>query len=150
MHVESVLNGLRASIEHQRMLAGDDPAVDDAVGSLLDALDPAVRLAALELAQQAAIEVGAQLSEHRVDVVLVDGDPNLRLAEVASQQSGEHPNEDLDARITLRLPPSLKRLIEDAANSDGGSVNAWVVDTLSKRATRSEPSGRRVTESFDL
>ena len=149
MHVESVLNGLRASLERQRTLAGEDPAVDDAVATLVDALDPALRLAALELAQQAAVEVDAQLSDRRVDVVMVDGDPSLRLAEVAPRESGEQ-TEELDARITLRLPPSLKRLIEDAATSDGGSVNGWVVDALNKRATRSETGSRHVTESFDL
>ena len=36
------------------------------------------------------------------------------------------------------------------ANSDGGSVNGWVVDALNKRATRSETGSRHMTESFDL
>ena len=60
------------------------------------------------------------------------------------------PQEEFDARITLRLPPSLKRLIEDSASVDGDSVNAWVVDALSKRAKRSVPGDKRVTQAFDL
>jgi uncharacterized protein (DUF1778 family) len=44
----------------------------------------------------------------------------------------------------------LKHLIEDAATTDGGSVNGWVVDALSRRAARPEGRGRRVTEGFDL
>ena len=51
---------------------------------------------------------------------------------------------DADAR------EALKRLIEDSATLDGDSVNAWVVDALSRRAKRPVEPGRRVTESFDL
>jgi uncharacterized protein (DUF1778 family) len=60
------------------------------------------------------------------------------------------PAEDFDARITLRLPPSLKQLIEDSAAIDGDSVNSWVVDALGKRAKRADRRGRRMTEAFDL
>ena len=60
-------------------------------------------------------------------------------------------NEDLDARITLRVPPSLKGLIEDAAETAGASVNSWVLDALSRRARKSDQGhGFRMTHSFDL
>lgn len=150
MRVQPILTGLHAALESQRTLAGGDAAVDDAVVWLTEALGPALRIAALELAQQAAVEVSAQLDDREVDVVVVDGDPNLRVTERASSSRSESPEEEFAARITLRLPPSLKNLIEEAASSDGGSVNGWVVDALSKRASRSEGRGRRVTEGFDL
>ncbi len=150
MRVQPVLTGLHAALESQRTLAGGDAAVDDAVDWLTEALGPALRIAALELAQQAAVEVSAQLDDREVDVVVVDGDPNLRVTDREAGSRSETPDEELAARITLRLPPSLKNLIEEAANSDGGSVNGWVVDALSKRASRSEGRGRRVTEGFDL
>ena len=57
--------------------------------------------------------------------------------------------EDLDARITLRLPPTLKQLIEDAAQTNGDSVNSWVIDTLGKRANQ-RGRGKHYNESFDL
>ncbi len=150
MQVQPVLNGLRASLESQRSLAGGDGAIDDAVAWLAEALGPALRIAALDFAQQAAAEVAAQLDDRTIDVVVVDGDPTLRVADAAPSASGESPSEEFDARITLRLPPSLKHLIEDAASTEGGSVNGWVVDALSKRAARPDGRGRRVTEGFDL
>ena len=150
MQVQPVLNGLRAALESQRSFAGGDAAIDDAVAWLTEALGPALRIAALDLAQQAAVEVAAQLDDRHIDVVVVDGDPTLRVSDAAPSGRGEAPSEDFDARITLRLPPSLKQLIEDAASTEGGSVNGWVVDALSKRASRPDGRGRRVTEGFDL
>lgn len=150
MQVQPVLNGLRAALESQRSLVGGDAAIDDAVGWLTEALAPALRIAALDLAQQAAVEVAAQLDDRDIDVVVVDGDPTLRVTEAAPSTRSEASSEEFDARITLRLPPSLKHLIEDAASTDGGSVNGWVVDALSKRAARPDGRGRRVTEGFDL
>ena len=149
MHVAPVVNGVRAALADHLALASGDPGVDAAGEHLIAALDPAIRQAALELAQQAAAEVAAQLPDRTVDVLLVDGEPSLRVTE-APKAAEPTPAEDFDARITLRLPPSLKRVIEDAATVDGDSVNAWVVDALSKRAKRSEGRGRRVTEGFDL
>ncbi len=149
MHVQPVLNGLRAALANQGALAGGDPAVDAAVAALIDALGPALHLAAFELAQQAAAELDAQLSDRTVEVVVADGDPALRVTEVGASQS-DVSSEEFDARITLRLPPSLKTLIENSATVDGDSVNAWVVDALSKRAKRGADRGRQMTDSFDL
>ena len=92
----------------------------------------------------------AQLPDRVVDLVLVDGDPSLRITEQPPRpESGT--TEDLDARITLRVTPTLKTLIEDAAETAGASVNGWVLDALAKRARKS-PSGQgfRSTHSFDL
>lgn len=149
MQVQPVLNSVRAALVGHGALAGGDPAVDAAVDALVDSLAPALRLAALELAQQAATEVGAQLGDRAVEVVVVDGDPSIRVSEAVPAPT-DATSEEFDARITLRLPPSLKRLIEDSANTDGDSVNSWVVDALSQRAARPAARGRRVTESFDL
>lgn len=149
MHVRPVIESVRASLVGHASLAGDDPSIDAAVAQLIDSLGSALQQAALELAQQAAAEVSAQLSDQAVDVVLVDGDPSLRVREDVG--GGAAPAaEEFDARITLRLPPSLKGLIEESANAGGDSVNAWVVDALTRRAHRAAPTGKRVTESFDL
>lgn len=149
MHVQPVINELRATLVNHGALAGGDPAVESAISSLVDALGPALQVAALELAQQAAAEVGAQLRDRTVDIVMSDGDPALRVSDAADSASAG-PSEDFDARMTLRLPPSLKSMIEDSAGIDGGSVNAWVVDALTKRAKRPADRSNRVTESFDL
>lgn len=150
MHLQPIIANLRATLTGHGALAGDDPALEAAVQQLADALDPAIRLAAMELVQQAAVEIGAQLSDRIVEVVISNGDPELRVVETKEPAASTSSAEEFDARITLRLPPSLKRIIEDSATVDGESVNQWVVETLSKRTKKTDPKGRRVTESFDL
>lgn len=151
MHVQPVINSVQAALAGHGGLASGDPSVEAAMAHLAEALGPALRVAAFELAQQAATEVGAQLADHTIDIVLIDGDPTLRVSEAKSAE--ERPaSEEFDARITLRLPPSLKELIEDAAGGRGESVNGWVVDVLSNRAAkaRSRTVGTTHTQSFDL
>jgi hypothetical protein len=150
MQLQPVVNSVQAALAGQGPLAGGDVAVEEAIDHLVRALGPAIRQAAMELAEQVAYEVRAQLPDRIVDVVLTDGDPTLRITE-APATADPSANEDLDARITLRIPPSLKTLIEDAAETAGASVNGWVLDALSKRA-RKTPQGHgfRTTHSFDL
>ena len=64
-------------------MAGGDVAVEEALDHLVAALGPAIRQAAMDLAEQAAVEVRAQLPDRSVDLVLADGDPSLRIAETA-------------------------------------------------------------------
>jgi uncharacterized protein (DUF1778 family) len=149
MHLQPVITNLRATLAGHAALAGEDAAVEAAMQQLTEALDAALRLAAMDLAQQAAAEVSAQLTDRAVEVVMSSGDPELRVVD-ARADAAPHSDEEFDARITLRLPPSLKRIIEDSAIIDGESVNQWVVEALSKRAKRNDPKGKRVTESFDL
>lgn len=150
MHVQPVINELAATLVGHAALASGDPAVETAITSLVDSLGPALHMAALQLAEQAAAEIGAQLEDRVVEVVMSDGDPSLRVSEAANNSSTAAQSEEFDARITLRLPPSLKSLIEDSATIDGDSVNSWVVDALSKRAKRPGGRNQRMTESFDL
>lgn len=149
MHLGPIVHTLQTTLATQAVLAGDDPAVEAAVGQVVAALRPALQAAAIELAEQAAAEVRAQLSDHTVDVVLTEGDPTLRVSD--SPEAERSPAaEDLDARITLRLTPTLKQLIEDAARTAGDSVNSWVLDALAKRAARPRRAGYHHNESFDL
>lgn len=131
-----------AALDTQLMLAGGDPALESAARTLMSSLAPATRQLALELAEQAAAEVGAQLPGHQVELVLREGEPFLAVR----PREGEPRSieEDYEARITLRLPPSLKTVVEEAAESAGDSINSYVVKTLS-RLSRAERPGRRVT-----
>ena len=149
MQVRPIINALQASLVSQAAVAGNDPAVEVAVQQLVQALGPALHTSAMEIAEQAAAEVRAQLPQHSVDVVLDGGDPVLRIGEATLPGDRRQTTEDLDARITLRLTPTLKQLIEDAAQNAGDSVNSWVVDALGKRA-RQRGSGKQYTDSFDL
>jgi len=150
MQVQPIINAVQATLTGQGSLAGGDCAVEEAIDHLVSALGPAIRQAAMELAEQAAVEVRAQLPDRTVDLVLTDGDPSLRISD-AAVTSEPLAAEDLDARITLRVPPSLKSLIEDAAETAGASVNSWVLDALSRRARKpANTQGFRMTHSFDL
>src|SRR3954469_13227809 len=122
MQIRPVINCVEATLVSQATIASSDPAVESAVTQLVAALGPALQLAAMEIAEQAAAEVRAQLTEHTVDLVLADGDPTLRVGERSGTREPRQ-FEELDARITLRLPPTLKQLIEDAAQQSGDSVN---------------------------
>lgn len=149
MHLTPVLTTLEAAVSTQLAVAGADQTMEAAASQLLAALEPALRQVGMELAQQAAEEVGAQLGDRTVEVVLVDGEPQLRV----SQPSGVDPTgleEDFDARLTLRLPPSLKGLVESAADETGDSINTWVVKTLTSGARKSTKVGRVVRGSFEL
>ena len=150
MQLQPIINEVQAALAGQGSLAGGDVAVEEALDHLVAALGPAIRQAAMDLAEQAACEVRAQLPDRTVDLVLADGDLSLRIAE-AAVSTESNTTEELDARITLRVPPSLKSLIENAAETAGASVNSWVLDALSRRARKPQHGqGFRMTHSFDL
>jgi hypothetical protein len=149
MQTSAVLNTLEASVEAQLALAGSsDPGVEAVGRAMLVALRPALKEAAFELANQAAEEVRAQLPGHRVDLTLNEGEPTLRIT--ADETAVHSSEEDFDARITLRLPPSIKDIVERAASDSGDSVNSWVVKALAGRAHNSRAARRRISETFDL
>lgn len=145
MDTASALARFEAALTDQLVVAGADPAVESAARSLQSALAPAARQLAFDLAEQAAIEVSAQLPDHQVEVVLSDGEPVLAVRGAAAPPPPQ-PDESYEARLTLRLPPSLKGIVEEVARGEGDSVNSWVVDALSGAANRgrADKGGRRV------
>jgi len=140
---KAALTRFEAAVTNQVALGGADPAVEAAVRALRYALGPAVRQLALELMEQAAVEVDAQLPHHRVDVVLRGGEPALEVR-TGGEEERRPAGEEYEARITLRLPPSLKSAIEGAARTAGESVNSYVVRNLSRSTARPERVGRRM------
>lgn len=148
MNLDAITTSVETALEAQLRFASD-PAVIEAGQALLTALTPALRDAGLQLARQAAEEVGAQMPDREVEVVLDGDDPALRVSGSDTQAADVDPS-DLDARITLRLPSNLKQLIEEAADLGGDSVNAYVVKTLSGSAKRPRTSGNTIKGRFDL
>jgi len=143
------LSKLEEAIMRQVGLSGDDAAVAAAAEAMLDVLDATVRQIVVDLAQQAANEVSAQLPDHEVEVVISDGEPELRVR--AFDPGGEVAPGSYEARLTLRLPDTVKELIEDAAADAGDSVNSWVVKTLSSRVrVRHGGKGRRISGTVEL
>jgi uncharacterized protein (DUF1778 family) len=138
---------IEAAVSQHILVAGGDPAVETAANMLLSALEPAIRQMAMELAEQAAAEVASQISGYEIDVVLSEGEPTLRVRSVEEEIS---LGDAMDARITLRLPPHLKEIIEQAADERGESLNTWVVKTISSRSgSQRRRRGRRVEGTIE-
>ncbi len=149
MNTTAAMAALEQAVAQQVMIGGDDPGIEAATRAVLAAIEPAMKQIALDLAQQAALEVGAQLSDHEVEVVLADGEPALRIRPT-EDDGGEITAGDYEARLTLRLPEVLKDLVEENAGQSGDSVNTWVVKTLSSKARKRTERGGKVTGSFEL
>jgi len=144
MDIDSLVHEVRRIAEGQLQVAGDDSALAEAGEVLLTALEPALRQAAFTLAEQAAAEVAAQLPDNTVDVVLSGGQPNLVVRR--TEDSVAINTEDLDARMTVRLPEDLKDDLEVAASELGDSVNMFVVKALAGSAQALKRSSRSTFE----
>jgi hypothetical protein len=110
-----------------------------AAGQLMVALDPAARIVLLDALVSAADELTTS-SDVVVDVRLRGREVELTLHHVVSPEAtapappappvAPAPPIDLDegtARVSLRLPETLKTRAEDAASNEGISLNTWLV-----------------------
>jgi hypothetical protein len=137
-HVESVREDLA------RIAAVGDESTARAAELLTVALEPALARRFQEALAEAALELSAQLERGRVELRIAGGDPELVYIPDPEAESVESGEEAFDARITLRLPESLKGRLEGAASAAGVSVNAWLVQTLTRLlAPRPTGSGGR-------
>ena len=149
MDISTVFTELETAVHRQLELTADDPDVTEAAAALISVLEPALRQAGTTLAEQAALEVGAQLPDYRVSLVISEGEPQLQVqpreVDVAITAGGN------EARLTLRLPESLKLLLEDAALDAGDSINSYVVNALASKAKPPKSGrGNRIKTSIDL
>jgi hypothetical protein len=97
---------------------------------------------------EAALELSGQLEEGRVEVRFAGSDPELVLVRDEAEPVLEATDEAYTARISLRLPESLKVRLEAAAANDGVSVNTWLVHALRhvepiRGVRRPSPGGTR-------
>ncbi|CAN5859541.1 toxin-antitoxin system HicB family antitoxin [soil metagenome] len=147
MRLDPIMTQIESAVEAQLRMMGSEAA--EAAMGFVDAFRPAIRAALLEAAQQSAAEVSAQLGDRRVDVHLTGGDPELVVSTSDENAHTAVDDDEMEARITLRLPGALKGVIEDAASSSGDSINSWVVETLRSSARR-KGRGTRVDETILL
>ncbi len=141
-HVEALLADL-----NEIAAVGDEDA-RQAAGRLAVALRSAAGLRFLDALTDAALELSAQLPAGHVEVRLAGHDPALVYVEDAPAAGPTPDEEGLTARITLRVPETLKAAVELAAARDGVSVNAWIVRALARSATAAptrRPPGSRLT-----
>jgi len=148
MDTSIAMTRLQAAVEQQVLVSGGDSETEAMASALLATLEPVIHRIALEFAEQAAAEVSAQLSSHDIDVVLSEGEPSLQVRSLS--ESADIGSESLDARITLRLPPTLKDQVEVAADEVGESVNSWLVRALGLQASeRGQRGSRRITGKIE-
>jgi HicB family len=126
---------------------GDD-AVAQAADRLIQALRGSAGMRLMETLGEAALEISAQLPQGHVEVRLAGPDPELVYVAGEEVEQPAAPAEDgLTARISLRLPESLKRELEAAAAREGVSLNSWLVRALQRGASPPvrRGGGRRLT-----
>ncbi|MGN6780476.1 MAG: toxin-antitoxin system HicB family antitoxin [Marmoricola sp.] len=120
--------------------AAGDADVRAAAERLLTALDPALRLSLMEVLSEAAAEitsamraggVEARLHGREIDFVLSAPAP----AAPTSPPQDEDGDEGELARLTVRVPETIKIRAEELAAKGGQSLNNWIVGAL-RRATR--------------
>ncbi len=152
-YVENLRHDLAAAAE-----AGG-PEAKAAAERLALALDPAVRLVLMDALSQAAAEITSELPAGSVDVRLRGREPEfvidvptmpMQPPTPPAPPAPPEPEVDLEeddsvARITLRLPESVKYKAEELAAKSGHSLNSWIVNVV-RTATRE----RAITVDVDL
>lgn len=146
MDTTSVISEVDAALAAQLQLGDGDPAVAAAGDALRLALGPALRQGAMNLAGQAVAEVAAQLPDLVVELVVADSEPSIVVRQSASMTA--FATDDLEARMTVRLPKALKDQLEAAAGSAGDSINTYVVKSLSSAGAK-QRHRRRYTGTFE-
>jgi HicB family len=137
MELSEYVTKLRDELGSLTRFAGEDMA--RAAELLAGALDSSVRLVLLDVLSAAAADITSRLDDAVVEVRLADGEPAFVVMTAPPEPEFAVPpapageaDEPGTARLTLRLPDSLKTKIEAAAARDGVSVNTWLVRTASR------------------
>ncbi len=138
-----------SDLRRQLVDAADNGAQDTrAVAERLAAgLDAAARLVLLDVLSAAAGEITRDLAPGSVDLRLRGRDVDFVVSQPNSDADTEDaPAANVDAddastsRTTLRLPDALKARVDEAAATDGVSVNTWLVRAI---AAAVQPKQRR-------
>lgn len=141
MDITQFVEALRRDLS-QAAEAGTDE-IRAAAERLALALDPAVRLTLMDALSQAASEITNELHGTSVEVRLKGREPMFVVLGAGAEgmpPAPPHPptppdpeemfdsEDETVARITLRLPESLKTKAEDLAARRGQSLNTWLVN----------------------
>ncbi len=136
MHIDGYVDLVREDLA--RVAAVGDESTARAADLLSAALAPALGRRLQEAMAEAALELSAQIDTGSVEVRLSGSDPELVFVPEHGRSS-EPTDEAFSARITLRLPESLKGRVEAAAAAAAMSVNTWLVQILQESAESRRP-----------
>ncbi|MDQ6874493.1 MAG: toxin-antitoxin system HicB family antitoxin [Actinomycetota bacterium] len=145
MELSPYVEGLQAQLAAISGAAGADTR--QAAEALSVALEPALRLTLIELLAAATEDLTAGLPDGlSVDLRVRGGEPELVVGAEPESAAASTPATGDAARMTLRLPESLKSRLEQAAAGEGVSVNTWLVRALTRALdTPQRHGGRRIT-----
>ena len=143
MQIDGYIQALREDLV--RVASLGDETTSRAAELLSVAIEASLARRLQDVLAEAALELNAQLDAAHVEVRIAGRDPELVLV----REDGSVPeavDEAFSARITLRLPESLKQRVESAAAREGASVNTWLVQALQRavesKSHRSGSGGR--------
>jgi hypothetical protein len=142
MQIDGYIQALREDLV--RVASLGDETTSRAAELLSVAIEASLARRLQDVLAEAALELNAQLDAAHVEVRIAGRDPELVLVR-EDGSSPEPVDEAFSARITLRLPESLKQRVESAAAREGASVNTWLVQAL-QRSVESK-SNRSISSS---
>lgn len=139
MQLDGYVEALREDLV--RVAAVGDDSTARAAELLAVALESSFGRRFQQALAEAALELSGQLEGGRVEVRIAAGEPELVYVEEPRSEPVEAGDVAFDARITLRLPESLKSRLEAAAATGGVSVNTWLVQALGRLLAPQPPAG---------
>lgn len=134
MDLSTYVDTLRADL--LQLAAASGPDVRAAAERLSDALDPAVRMTLVNVLADAAAEITHDLPAGSVDVRMRGRDPDLVVDLVeprpahAEDYVADDEDDDVVARVTVRIPEAVKTRAEESAAERGQSLNTWIVQAV--------------------
>jgi HicB family len=141
MQIDGLIQALREDLE--RVAALGDEQTSRAADLLSVAIEASLGRRIQDALAEAALELNEQLESAHVELRVAGRDLQLVLVREDGTMP-EQADEAFSARITLRLPESLKQRVETAAAREGASVNTWLVQALQRAVeSRRPPSGGR-------
>lgn len=146
MNLDPYLASVLADLDRATALA--DEQTREVAGRVASAVEPALRLALVHALSDAAANVTSELTDAAVVVRMEGRDPVLSVhrTEAApavapappappTPPSAPEADDGETARVTVRLPQSLKAQLDRLAVEADQSLNTWVVQTLRRAVT---------------
>lgn len=159
MELEAYVDKLREQLAVAASAGGEEAL--SLAQQLTAALESAVRLTLLDALSAAAAEITSELAPGSVELRLRGSEPEFVVTVPPAETAGEQidtreltagwptsaaaaaAGEGAIARINLRLPDQLKSQVEQSADREGLSINAWLVRAVGAAVDRGQPGAQR-------
>jgi hypothetical protein len=140
MEMSTFLDQVRLDLGSLGRLGGPD--LETAVERVAEPFELTLRNRLLDALAVVASELNIDLPGGHVEVRL-DAD-SVSLAFVQEPQFIRESREELDSRVTLRIPEPLKNRMESAAAAEHVSVNSWLLHLIEGRSATRYKSTRQL------